>query len=41
MFKERLQDIIVSMLDCDIIVSEFKLQPCYYIHFRTNIYEDQ
>ena len=25
------------MLDSNIIVNNFKLQLCYYIHFRTNI----
>ncbi len=24
------------VLDCDIVVSKFKLQSCYYIHFQTN-----
>ena len=26
-----------NMLDCNIVVLEFKLQSCYYIHFKTNI----
>ena len=25
-----LYGVVVNMLDCDIIVSEFKLQSCYY-----------
>ncbi len=25
-----------NMLDCDIVVSEFKFQLHYYIHFRAN-----
>ena len=25
-----------SVVDCDIVVSEFELQPRYYIHFQTN-----
>ena len=29
-------DVVVNMLDSDIIVSEFKLQLCFYIHFWTN-----
>ena len=29
-------DVMVNMQDCEIIESEFKLQSCYYIHFRTN-----
>ena len=28
--------VMVKMLDCTIVVSKFKLQPCYYVHFRTN-----
>ena len=27
---------MANMLDCNIIVSEFELQPYYYIHFQTN-----
>ena len=27
------------MLDCNIVVSEFKLQSCYYIDLRTNTLE--
>ena len=29
-------NVVANMLDCDIVVSEFKLQSCYYIHFQTN-----
>ena len=28
---------VANMTDCD-IVSEFKLQSCYYIHFRSNTF---
>ena len=28
--------IVVNVLDYDFVVSEFKLQSCYYIHFWTN-----
>ena len=28
--------IVNNMLDCDIVVSKFKLQLCQYIHFQTN-----
>ena len=28
--------IVANMLDCDIVVSGFKLQLCYYIHFQNN-----
>ena len=26
-------DVVVDILDCDIKVSKFKPQSCYYIHF--------
>ena len=29
--------IVVMMLDCDIVVSEYKLQFCNYVHFQTYI----
>ena len=29
--------VVAYVLDCDIIISKFKLQSCYYIHFQTNI----
>ena len=28
--------VMVKVLDCGIVVSEFKLQSCYYIRFQTN-----
>ena len=28
--------VVANMLDSDIIVSEFKLQSCYYVHFQIN-----
>ena len=28
--------VMVKAMDCGIVVSEFVLQPCYYVHFRTN-----
>ena len=28
------RDVVVNMLDCDIVVSEFELQSRYYIHLR-------
>ena len=27
---------VANMLDCKVIVREFKLQSRYYVHFRTN-----
>ena len=32
----RSHDIVVNALCCVIIVSEFELQPCYYIHVQIN-----
>ena len=29
--------IVSNMLNCDMAVSNFELQSCYNIHFRTNI----
>ena len=28
--------VMVKMLDCGIVLSEFELQSLYYVHFRTN-----
>ena len=28
--------IMVKVLDCEIVVSEFELQSCYYAHFWAN-----
>ena len=28
--------VVANVLDCDIVVSGFKLQSCYYVHFWTN-----
>ena len=28
--------LVVKVLDCGIVVSEFELQSHYYVHFRTN-----
>ena len=30
-------DVVANVQDCNIVVSEFKIQPWYDIHFRTNI----
>ena len=30
------RSVVANMLDSDIIESEFELQACYYVHFRTN-----
>ena len=30
--------VVVNVLDCDFVVSEFELQLPYYIHFRTNAF---
>ena len=31
--------VVANVLDCDIVVSKFKLQLHHYIHFRTNTLE--
>ena len=31
-------DVMVKAIDCGIIVSEFKLQSHYYVHFRANTF---
>ena len=28
--------VVAIVLVCDIVVSEFELQSCYYVHFRTD-----
>ena len=28
--------VMVKVMDCEIVVSEFVLQSCYYVHFRAN-----
>ena len=28
--------VMIKAIDCGIVVSEFALQSCYYVHFRTN-----
>ena len=30
--------VMVKELDCRIVISKFKVQLCYYVHFRTNIF---
>ena len=27
--------VVANVLDCNIVVSEFELQSCYYVHFQT------
>ena len=31
-----LRGVMIDVFDCDIVVSEFELQSCYHVHFRTN-----
>ena len=33
---ENFCGVVANVLDCDIIVREFKIQWCYKIHFQTN-----
>ena len=28
--------VMVKAMDCGVVVSEFKLQSCHYIHFQAN-----
>ena len=30
------RDVMVKAMDCEIVVREFVLQSCYYVHFRAN-----
>ena len=34
-----IRDVVVNVLNCDIVESEFELQSQYYIHFRNNTQE--
>ena len=36
LFEGSLLGVVVNFLGWDIVVSEFKLQSRYYVHFRTN-----
>ena len=38
-FRKSPSGVVVDVLDCSLKVSEFKLQSCYYVYFRTNILE--
>ena len=31
--------VMVEVMDCGIVVSEFVLQSCYYVHFRASTRE--
>ena len=31
--------VVANVLDCNIVVSKFELQSCYYIHLWTNTLE--
>ena len=31
--------VVANLLDCDIVISKFQLQSCYYIHFQTYLWE--
>ena len=31
--------VIANVMDCSLEVSEFEIQSCYYVHFRTNTLE--
>ena len=34
--SEKTRGVVAKILDCDLEVSEFELQSCYYVHFQTN-----
>ena len=34
--RKSIRGVIVKATDCRIVVSEFKLQSCYYVHLWTN-----
>ena len=36
-FKGSPRGVMVKAMDCGIVVREFVLQSCYYVHFRANI----
>ena len=36
LFEGRLRSVVAKVLYCGLEVSEFELQSCYYVHFRTN-----
>ena len=33
-------DIVANVLDCDTVVSEFKFQSCFYVHFQTDTIDE-
>ena len=33
------RSVVANVLDCDIAVSEFELQLCYYVHVRSNTFQ--
>ena len=37
--KRKFPVIVVNVLDCEILVSEFNLQLRYHVHFRANTIE--
>ena len=34
-----LREVVANVLNCDIVVSEFELKSCNYVHFQTNSLE--
>ena len=41
-YKDKLEisrDVVVNVLNCVIVVSEFEFQSCYYVHFLINTLE--
>ena len=35
-YNLTLRGVVANVMNCDIVVSEFELQSCYYVNFRTN-----
>ena len=35
-FRRCPRGVMIKAMDCGIVVSEFELQSCYYVHFREN-----
>ena len=37
LFKRSSHGVVTNVLDNDSVVSEFELQSCYYVHFRSTL----
>ena len=34
----NLRDVVANVMDCNILIIEFELQLCFYVHFRSNTF---